>query len=57
MPKIWFEKAEFNIGEYLICQNGQIPLKLTSLEFAQILQEHSQLVKVVLSFAGMPQIE
>ncbi len=41
MPKIGFEKAEFNIGEYLICvyvisQNGQIPLKLSSLEFAQI---------------------
>ncbi len=64
MPKIGFEKAEFNIGEYLIGVyvinlNWGIPLKLSSLEFAQIqiLQLHGQLVKVVLSFAGMPQIE
>ncbi len=41
MPKIGFEEAEFIIGEYLIgvyviSQNGQIQLKLSSLEFAQI---------------------
>ncbi len=41
IPKIWFEKVEFNIGEnligvYVINLNGGIPLELSLLQFAQI---------------------